>query len=82
MLQVSQARALYKCPTCHEYDANYAECDELHLMVEHEASTKTKSEIWFLYLGCSNHMVGKRDGRSILMGNSHNLLGWEITQRC
>ncbi|KAL2232747.1 UNVERIFIED_CONTAM: hypothetical protein Sindi_1454700 [Sesamum indicum] len=56
-------KATYECPKWNK-EANYAEVeedeDELLLMAYDELHENKGSDVWFLDLGCSNHMCGNQ----------------------
>jgi len=51
-----------ECPLWEE-NANYADFEdgELLLMAQSCLNINAKNEVWFLYSGCSNHMIGTKD---------------------
>jgi hypothetical protein len=54
-----------ECPTWEEKDANYAAYDDseevLLMAIKSSPSNSSKTEVWFLDSGCSNHMVGIKE---------------------
>ncbi|MCI06901.1 retrovirus-related Pol polyprotein from transposon TNT 1-94, partial [Trifolium medium] len=53
-----------ECPSWGENDVNSAEFndnEEMLLMTKQDSTMQAKSEVWFLDLGCTNHMVGTKE---------------------
>ncbi|CAJ2671832.1 unnamed protein product [Trifolium pratense] len=53
-----------ECPSWEESDANFAEFnehEEVLLMAKQHSTVQTKTEVWYLDSGCSNHMIGNKE---------------------